>query len=606
MLQQIREHSSGWISKVVIGVVVVVFALFGLENLGSLFSGGSSKNDVATVNGDGISRRSLDEQVMRLAQSGDLPPEKQEQARGQILDQLIQQKLLDQYAAKGGMAVSDAQIDQLILNLPQFKSNDGKFSTQQFVEKLRQIGYTPETFRDYLKRDLTIRQLQNGLILGSFATGAERSKITALSNETRDFRYAILDSSNLSAPVQASDEELQQYYDQHKEQYVRPEQVKLDYLVLDKSALAKNVSVSDSDLRAEYDNQAKDAARQVSDIVISDKDAQKAKARMQQVQQQLDGGKDFASVARQFSDDKASASNGGDLGNVTTGIFGEPFDSTVAKLTKGQVSKPFEFDGALHLVKVTGIDMPSFDELKPQITERLQLQKVNSEFDNAVEELGDKSFSADNLDSVAKDMKLPLQHSDWLAEDSDNIDGILGEPGVLDAAFSSDVLSKGYNSDVLDLGNDRRVVLHVSEHRDQQQLPFDQVKDRVRQAVIADKTRSALNDLAKQRVASLKQGEQVALGWQSAAKVSRNADTPDAKIINRAFALPRPEQGKHSFGTAELGDNKVAVLELNGVGTRSDKGSEGKVANSIRDAQGNSVSKGLLDLLNERATIDRK
>ncbi|WP_025733928.1 SurA N-terminal domain-containing protein [Carnimonas nigrificans] len=606
MLQQIREHSSGWISRVVIGVIVVVFALFGLENLGSLFSGGSSKNDVATVNGDGISRQSLDEQVMRLAQSGNLPPERQEQARGQILDQLIQQKLLDQYATKGGMTVSDNQVDQLILNLPQFKSGDGKFSTQQFVERLRQIGYTPDTFRDYLKRDLTTRQLQNGLVLGSFATSAERERITALSNETRDFRYAVLDSSNLTAPVEASDEELHHYYDQHKEQYVRPEQARLDYLVLDKSALAKNVSVSDSDLRAEYANQAKDAARQVSDIVISEDDTQQAKERMQQVQQQLDNGASFASVARQFSDDKASASNGGDLGNVTSGIFGEPFDSTVAGLDEGEVSKPFEFDGALHLVKVTGIDMPSFDELKPQITERLQLQKVNSAFDSAVEELGDKSFSADNLDGVAQDMNLPLQHSDWVSKESDSVEGVLSEPGVLDAAFASDVLNNGYNSDVLDLGNDRRLVLHVNQHREQQQLPFDQVEDQVRQAVIAEKTRTALNELAQQRVASLKQGEQVTLGWRSASQVSRDADTPDSAIINRVFALPRPEQGNHSFGIAELGGNRVAVLDLASVGTQSGKGDEGKVANTIRDAQGNSVSKGLLDLLNERATIERQ
>lgn len=606
MLQQIREVSTGWISKVIIGAIVVVFALFGLEHLGSLFGGSSNDNDAATVNGQGISRQQVDQQLMRLARSGQLPPDQQQQARGEVLDQMIQQELMNQYAHKGDMTISDGQVDQLILNLPQFQNKQGQFSQDAFVQKLYQIGYTPETFRDFVKRDLLGRQLQEGFSLGSFATPRERDSLASLSEQERSFRYATLTPAALPQPVSVSDAELHQYYDQHKQDYVRPAQVKLSYLLLDKSTLADAIQVSNDELEKAYADKQKNASRRVSDIVITinNGDRQAAQQKAASIQKELAGGASFANVAKQQSDDKASAAKGGDLGTVTQGIFGQDFDDAVAGLKVGQVSRPVEADGALHLIKLTSLDLPSFDALKGQLTKQVQQHKVNDSFNQVADELSDKSFSADDLVSVAKDTHLPLQHTDWLSED--NRQGVLGNENVMKAAFSDDVLNNGYNSDVLNLSDDRRVVVHVDQHREQQTLSFDQVEDQVRQTVTAQKTHAALEQLAEQRVAALRQGKAApGLEWHQASNVQRDAKAPAQGIIDGAFAVARPADGKHSYGTADLKDQGVAVVDVSKVSAQHDDATAGKVVNSIRQSQSDSVAKGLVDRLHGEAKIKR-
>ncbi|MGJ8524740.1 Peptidyl-prolyl cis-trans isomerase D [Halomonadaceae bacterium LMG 33818] len=605
MLQQIRDRSSGWVTKVIVGVVVVIFALFGLERLGDMF-GSSSSDDAATVNGEGISTQSLNQQVLRMIQSGQIQPDQQQSARGQLLEQMIQQALLIQYAHKGHMTFSNDQIDQIILSLPDFHDNQGRFSSQIFVQKLSQVGYTPESFRAYLARQMTLHQLQDGLNLGTFVTPAEQDKLTALTNQTRTFRYATLTPSDLTSSIQVSDSELQSWYQQHKSDYVRPAQVKLDYIVLDKSKLASTIHISNDELQKEYQNRASSADKQVSDIILNinaNQTLQDAQKQMSHIQDLLKQGHSFASLARQYSNDKASASNGGSLGNVTTGIFGEPFDSVVKSLQPGQDSKPFQFDGALHLVRVTGIALPSFDQLKGQMTQQLQMQKVDSAYTNLSQELNDKSFSASDLKSVADATKLPLQHSDWLSRNASG--DIFGHSGVMSAAFSDQVLNQGYNSDVIDLGNNRQIVLRVDSHRPEQQLTFDQIKDQVKQTVLANKTRQALAALAGTDIANLQKGQNIPLQWHQVSNVQRDTHSVDSAIVEGAFGIARPQTGQSGYGRVTLSNGNEAVIELQSVGQTDDQGTSGQVANKLQTQMTETAAQGLIDELTAKAKIVR-
>ncbi|WP_027350714.1 SurA N-terminal domain-containing protein [Halotalea alkalilenta] len=604
MLQDIRDRSKGWGAKIIVGVIVVVFALFGLESLGYLLSG--SSNDAATVNGEGISRQTLDEELMRAMRMGQLPPGQEQAARGQFLDQLIQRELLSQYAHGGGMGFSDGQIDQLLVGLPDFHDQSGRFSSQMFLQRLAQIGHTPESFRAYLREDMVIRQLQDGFGLASFSTPSERSRLASLSNETRSFRYATLSPSDLGESPSVDEAELQAYYDAHQAAYLRPEQVRLDYILLDKSMLAQNIEVNDQELREEYARQAADVPRQVSDIVISiddQRDEAGARELAATIQSRLAEGEDFAALAREFSDDSASAGRGGDLGSVTPGIFGDPFDSTITALEVGQVGEPILFDGALHLLKVTGLDMPSFDDLRDQLADQQRMQRIDGEFQQLAQELYDQSFTADDLSSVAEATDLPLQHSEWISRDTDQAP--FAEPGVMDAAFSSQVLEEGFNSDVLELGDDRRLVLRVAEHRDQETLPFEQVRDQVREAVIFEKNRSALAQRAEQLIESLRSGEQPSVDWQRADAVGRDAQAPERAVIDAAFSLPRPQQEGPRYGRIALEDGREVVIALDQVGTRDDAAAEGQIATSLRRVEAQSAVGGLFKELNERAEIER-
>ncbi|MED5500032.1 MAG: SurA N-terminal domain-containing protein, partial [Pseudomonadota bacterium] len=372
MLQRIREGSQGWVAKVIVGAIIVTFALFGAESLVSYFSAGS--NDAATVNGESISRQAVETQVQRGIRSGQVPPEQERQFRGQVLDQLIRQRTLDQYASEGGLHISDSQLDRLIVSLPEFQDQDGRFSDELFTNRLAQAGYTPASFRRELRADTLRRQVQQGLAASAFLLPSEKARLASLQQQQRTFRYAALTAADLEQPVAPSDTDLQQYYDQHQDDFRRPEQVKVNYLVLNQEDVAEDVEVSDEQLRQAYEQAKAAAPREVSHILVTfgdERTEQEARERIAEVQQKLEQGADFAALAREYSDDSSSAGDGGDLGAIQKGFFGDSFDDAAFSLDPGQVSQIVQTQYGLHLIKVTGVDIPSFEEDRETLAQQV-------------------------------------------------------------------------------------------------------------------------------------------------------------------------------------------------------------------------------------------
>ncbi|WP_110677519.1 SurA N-terminal domain-containing protein [Salinicola sp. RZ23] len=567
MLQKIREGSQGWVAKVIVGAIIVTFALFGAESLVSYFQSGS--NDVAKVNGEAISRQALETQVQRGIRSGQVPPEQERQYRAQVLDQLIRQKTLDQYAESGGLFVSDTQLDQIIVSLPEFQDQQGRFSDQLFTTRLAQAGYTPAAFRRELRADTLRRQIQQGLAVSAFVLPAEQQRLAALQQQQRSFRYARLTPADLAQPVTPSDAEIQKYYQAHQDDFRRPEQVKVNYVVLNQQDLAHNVEVTDAELRQAYEQDRKAAPRQVSHILVTygdgDRTEQQARARLKEVQAKLAQGEDFAKLAKAYSDDSSSAAKGGDIGVIQKGFFGKAFDNAAFSLDQGQVSQIVKSDYGLHLIKVTDIEIPSFEKDRAALVKEVQLAQSQDAFNEAVQKLTNDAYEADDLASVAKQMGLPLKSSDWFSRDGGG-EGVLSNPDVIAAAFSPDVLEDGYNSEAIETDAQQRVVLRVVDHRDASVLPLEQVRDRVTAAVKAEMTRQRLKAQAEQAVASLKQGKTVSgLSWQRVDEVTRDdADGVPQPVLEAAFRLPRPAADGATYTSTELPD-AVAVVALDKV-----------------------------------------
>ncbi|MGL6252616.1 MAG: SurA N-terminal domain-containing protein, partial [Billgrantia desiderata] len=161
MLQSIRDRSRSWGAKIIVGAVVVTMALFGVESLVGLFGGGG--DEVAKVNGQSITRQELEMEVQRAIRSGQVPPEQERALRGQVLDEMIGERLLLAFAEDGGLYLSDEQLDQVIVTLPEFQDQNGRFDTDLFRNRLASAGFTPTAFRAALRVDLKRQQLQQGL-----------------------------------------------------------------------------------------------------------------------------------------------------------------------------------------------------------------------------------------------------------------------------------------------------------------------------------------------------------------------------------------------------------------------------------------------------------
>ncbi|MAX34054.1 MAG: peptidylprolyl isomerase [Halomonadaceae bacterium] len=605
MLQRIRDRSTSWGAKIIIGAVIATMALFGVDSLVGLLSSGG--DDVATVNGQSITRQQVEVQVQRAIRSGQVPPEQERQLRGQVLDQLIRTSLLDQYAEEGGLHLSEGQLDNLIVTLPEFQDQDGKFSRELFKNRLASAGYTPLAFRAQLRDDMQRQQLQQGLSSSEFMLDDEKQRLAALQNQTRSYRYQQLDASDLEEAPQVSQADLEAYYQDHRDDYQRPEQVKLAYLVLDRRELADQVEVDDDQLRSLYAERVSEADRRVSHIMLTFGDQrtrEEAVAALKKVKERLAAGESFASLAAEVSDDTSTSDSGGDLGVISRGFFGDAFDSAVYSLDQGQVSDIVETDNGLHLLKVTEIEIPSFEELRGALRDQAALADVDDLFNERVQQLIDESFAADDLASIAKDVGAELQTSDWVSADS--AEGVLAEPGVMDAAFTKDVLEEGFNSEVIELDQDRRLVLRVRDHRPATTLELDEVRDRVSAAVEKLKVQEALTALAEKRVAALRDGSQQVVDWQQVESATRQSGSNVPAAVNGlAFRLPNPEDGAPVYGQTAT-QNGVALVALDAVqeGDVSDA-SESRVAQLVERLRAQAAVSGLLEQLQNDAEIER-
>lgn len=605
MLQSIRDGSRSWGAKIIIGVMVAAMALFGVESLFSIF--GDDPNEVASVNGEPIMRQQVELEVQRALRSGQVPPEQERALRNDVLDQLITQQLLTRYAEDGGVFVSDAQLDQMIVGLPEFHDQDGRFSADIFRNRLAGAGYTPVAFREELRADIKRQHLQQGLAFSDFSLENEQERLAALQRQQRSFRYVLLDTDDVNVEADVTDAQMQAYFDANQARFERPEQVRVEYVLIDRQAMAENVEVDEQSLRDAWREQNRNADRRVSHIMVTfgeERSRQEAEARANEALDALSRGDSFADTAVRYSDDTASAEESGDLGVISRGFFGDAFDEAAFALDEGETSQLVEMDGAFHILQVTELVGPDFEEQREALRQDVALREVSDEFNQQVQRLIDESFAADDLQSVADDLGLTLNQTDWLARGEG--EGVLSEPGVLDEAFSADVLEEGYNSEVIELDDDRRLVLRVAEHRETTQLTLDDVRDEVANAVVAQQRQEALEQEAARMIEAVEAGEASDIDWREANNISRQSDgvLPQA-VVQQVFRMPRPQEGDSVYRSVSLPDG-VAVVALDSVSVgEADEQLTSFVTQMAEQLRAQSILQGLVDDLRSDAKIER-
>jgi peptidyl-prolyl cis-trans isomerase D len=605
MLQSIRDRSRSWGAKIIVAAVVVTMALFGVESLVGLFGGNA--DEVAKVNGQSITRQQLEMEVQRAIRTGQVPPEQERALRGQVLDELIGERLLTAFAEEGGLHLSEEQIDRVIVTLPEFQDQSGRFDSDLFRNRLASAGFTPTTFREALKVDMKRQQLQQGLAFSDFTLESERETLATLQRQSRSFRYHALSADDLPEPVEVREEALQAYYEENAERYQRPEQVRLEYVIVDRQEMAEAVEVSDEAVRQAWEARGRDADRRVSHIMVDfndERSREEAVERLERVRERLAAGDDFADLALAFSDDPSTAEQGGDLGVISRGFFDEAFEEAAFALGPGQVSGIVETRNGLHLIQVTELDQPPLEAMRDELERELALAEVRDAFNRRVQALIDESFAADDLASVADSLDLRLEQSDWVSRDGG--EGVLAEPGVMHEAFSDDVLQDGFNSEVIELDEDRRMVLRVADHREATVLPLEEVRDQVMAAVERRQQRDALLEVARERVERLRAGDDLAIDWERVEGATRQDDAVPQAVRRAAFRLPHPEADQPVYGQA-TDDERVILIALDSVEEgHADEQMEAFVARMAEQLRGQAAIQGLQVHLRDTAEIQRR
>jgi len=575
MLQNIRDNSQGTIAKIIVGFIIITFALFGIESIVAL---GNSESAPATVNGSDIQEveilRLVNAQKNRFRQQfGENYDESLFNdgfLRQSALEQLIEQKVAVTQARELGGYVSTQSIDSAILAAPEFQQ-DGQFSSDRFKLVLRQNAMTPLSYRAVLEEQTLVAQVQLGMGLTDTALPYEVKRQQALKTEQRDYEYVIFNAADLKKDIELSAEDIQTFYDANKQRYQTEEKVSVDYVVLNKSDIKSDIQVDEEEVEQGYqdylDQLGETEERKASHILVEVNDERNddaASALAQQLSERATNGADFSELAKEHSDDIGSKNIGGDLGFNTRGGFVVEFDDELFTMVEGQVSEPVRTEFGYHVIKLEAIRKPeaeSKEDKRSDIVADIKASQLNGMFAEQSEALAAAAFESDNIENLIahSDLGLKAQNSSLFSRTQGK--GIALNVLVRNAAFDEKVLADRELSDVIEISADQVVVIGLNKHVEPAVKSLADVKMTIEAHLLTEKANALAAKKANALVAKLATGDSGVAWTQAKSATFTDSGEAPAELNKAVFALAK-QSGKVASAKVSTGQ---AVARLKSV-----------------------------------------
>jgi peptidyl-prolyl cis-trans isomerase D len=505
MFEFVRTHTK-LLQFVLVLLIFPSFIFFGIQGYSRFMDGGAAS--VAKVDGHPITRAEFDQahqrQVERLRQqfpNVDVKLFDNSNTRRETLESLVNERLLLAAAVRENLMVGDERLRRIFLEDPQFaalRNPDG--SLNQTIVQAQ--GMTSEMFVNQLRQELGMQQVLRGVTQSGIASpGVADSAFDALF-QRRTIAYQRFDAKAYSAKVTPTDAEIEAYYKGHESEFSAPEQATIDYVVLDIEALKKGVTLSDKDLhdyyeqnKARYTTAEERRARHI--LIAVDKDASseakgKAKARAEALLAEVrktPGA--FAELAKKNSADTGSAPQGGDLDwSARGGMVSKALEDAVFALKPGEIGPLVESEFGFHVVKleaVRGGDTKSFDSVRSSIVDEVSRQQAAKRWAEAAEQFTNTVYEqADSLQPVIDKLKLEKRSATVQRRAAPGATGALASAKLLDAVFGNDnVRNKRNNTDAVEVGPSQLAAAHVTQYEAAHTLPLADVRERVRERVVA-------------------------------------------------------------------------------------------------------------------------
>lgn len=581
VIQKMRDGSEGILAKVIIGLIIIVFALFGF---GSITTFLAPVPKVATVNGVEIAQGEMEfavERNRRLLLARGIPVDQinEDELRNNVLDGLISRSLLAQAADGFNLHYSDAAIDADIVATEMFQLG-GTFNPDQFQNVIRGAGYTPLSYRDELRTDKLFDQMLTGIRGSAFLTEQESQRYSSLLSQTRDIAYIQLTANDLIDEVVVEDEDIQAYYEENTSDFVTDETVNLQYVELLHEELAAELEIDEealnlyfTEIQADY---ATDEMRRVAHILIEYSDEvteEMAGTKASEIYDRIKEGEDFSKLASELSDDVGSKDSGGDLGFNPQGTFYPEFEAAAYDLALNQVSAPVKTEIGFHIIKVLGIEeavRPELDDVRAEVEQAYRLSATEEDFVSLSTSLAELLFESIDLEVPASELGLEIKTTGHLTREANHF--LMSNNSVALAAFSPDVLFDQNNSDLIELAEDHHIGLRVLEHNPSETRPLAEVSEDIRYILQRQKATELASSRAQEMVDAIQGGslaqfvaDEYGLSWVLAPAASRLSRDINPQVLAEAFKLPRPAEDKESLGAAALLNGDAVVLRVSRV-----------------------------------------
>lgn len=525
------------IVQIVLLLAVLPFMFWGVQS----YRSDGSESYVAIVDGEEIKRREFEQALrdrqaqMRRMFGGNIDAALLEsyEIKDSVLEQLINQRLLFREAVGNGFTVLDSQLVNEISQIPDFQV-DNKFSKQQYETMLRNAGLNPVTFESQIRQELLLKQLMDGFSENSLVSDKAASKILYLSEVQREISQKQFKPEDFLDEVEPSEEEINEYYNDHEASFYLPERVRVEYVVLSFDALAENEPVSEEAVLNYYETHQEEfrqaEERKASHILVSvaaDADAdekeqarEKAEDILEQVQHDPDR---FSELAEEFSDDPGSASRGGDLGFFGRGVMVKAFEEAIFDMQPDEIRGLVETDFGYHIIQLAEIKeaVPAdLDEVRGQIEQKLKMEMVSSIFGEAVEDFSNTVYEqGDSLQPVAEKFELTVQESDWITRSSAE-PAILSNSNLLAAIFADDAKLDKRNTDSIEVDSNTFVSARVIEHRPETSQSLSIVRDEIVERLKKQLALEQAVSTGEEKLADLKSGDTDTIDWDEPKQVS--------------------------------------------------------------------------------------
>ncbi|MDG6282350.1 SurA N-terminal domain-containing protein [Glaesserella parasuis] len=573
MIEKMHEKSGGWVFKIIFALVSLSFVLGGIG--GGLMA---TDNSVAKVNGEEISQQAFSraknqQQNILNAQLGERfwdlmdNPIYVKQFHESILNGLVDDELLRQYAKSLKIDVSADQIKSEIVNSPAFQQ-DGKFNNNLYQQALRNNGLTADGYAAIVYEGMLFAQIQEAIVNSSFTVPAQQELLAKLLLQKRQVRLATYSIAKEVNNQTASAEEMQAYYEANKANFVNPEKLTVEYISIEPKDLANKIQVTNEQIDTYYQtNKAKYTTKgeaKIAHIQVA------TEAEANEIVQALAKGEDFAQLAKAKSQDKLSAAQGGDLGWAKAGVFPKAFEDAANMLDAGKTSQPIKVDNAFHIIKVLERNVETvvpLEKVKAQITDTIRNELLLTEYSNITREMANVAFeNSGSLEAVAKVANVLVHKTDAFTRET--VPAELDNEKVLRVLFDSEVRQNGQNSEAIDLSdatNTKTMFVRVSHYQAENVQTFDEAKSAVEQAVKQQKALKVLEEKATTQVAALNKGETVEVAFGASEElVFAQAQITEPALAQAVFSMAKPAE-KPTYQTARNTNGDVVVIALDKV-----------------------------------------
>ena len=589
MLDKFRSYAQTKAAQVILALVLIPFALFGID---SYLNQAGNNLSIAKVDGYKIAlpeyNRAIENVRNRMMSEGkkvDPAMFDSFEFKESVVDGLITKQLINNDIKKSQFKITDQQLSQYIIGMPDFQK-DGKFSQELYDKVLQNNQLNPKKFEESIRNDLLIQQVRDGLQKLTFIPPNNLTETLKATSQQREVTVAEFKTKEYMAKANISEKDMQAFYDQNKSKFLAPEQVKAEFVVFSLTSILPSITVSEDEVKAFYktnaDKYQNQQQREASHILIAaSKNAApaekaKAKAKAEDVLGQIKKNpKQFEELATKYSQDPESAKKGGDLGAFGRGMMVKPFDDAVFSMKVNEISGIVESDFGYHIIKLTKVigEGGGFDAIKPQIKAELIYQKAQDKYAALAEDFSNKVYEqSSSLDMVSKKFNLPIQKTDWISRNES--DKFFKNEALMNALYSKESIKDRRNTEAIEVTPNNLISARVVDYKAQSTKPFAEVQKSIEDYL---KFEAAKKLVATEGEAALKSVADASrkIDWQATVLVDRkNTKGLSQAVTNHAYKMPTDKLPSYS-GFVD-GNNGYVIVKVSKVAFPNDDNEENK------------------------------